>query len=342
MNSKERVLKTLKLLKPDCVPIALYENLVGANMLNMPFGKIFLDGKLLAQSRFVVYEEFGIDIIDIETGVTTVAEACGCIVEYPDDAAPWIKKSILGNLHDISKLQIPDSNNSKAMYANLEAVNIVSNKIGKEVFIIGEADQGPFSLAGELRGMADFYMDLVFEENRKYVHELLEYTTNVVLNYARELMNAGADAICIGESAAGPNLISPEYYELFAKPYDKRLVQVLNKEGIPVIIHMCGQVDKILDSIIDTGAAVIEIDEKTNLNLAKDKCRNKTTIFGAITPATLTFGSKNDIEEEISRNLEICMPDYGYILAPGCTIGANTPLENIRTFVEFGRKYGRY
>jgi len=342
MNSKQRVFTTLNLQKPDRVPIALYEILVAAKMLGRPFGEIFLDGTLLGRSRLLAYEEFGHDIIDVETGIATEAEACGCQVEYPENDAPWIKNHVLEDLKDVSKLKIPDPHNSKAMYANLEAVNIVSGKIGKEVFIIGEADQGPFSLAGELRGMANFYMDLAFSENEEKIHKLLEYTTEVVLGYARALIKAGADAICIGESPAGPGLISPEQYMDFAQPYEKEIIQTLNSEGVLVANHICGCIDKILDLYIDTGADMIEIDEKTDLRLAKDKARNKTTIMGAVAPATLAFGTRDKIEEEVKQNMEICMPDFGYILSPGCVIGGNTPVENIKEFISLGKKYGKY
>jgi len=342
MDSKQRVLKTLNFQKPDRVPIALYENLVASKMINKPFGEIFLNGTLLARSRIAAYEEFGQDVIDVETGIATEAEACGCLVEYPNNAAPWIKKPVLDDLKNTSKLKIPDPHSSRAMFANIEAINILSKKIGKEEIIIGEADQGPFSLAGELRGMERFFMDLAFPENEENIHRLLEFTTEVVISYARALNQAGADAICIGESPSGPGLISPEQFKIFAQPYQKTIIERLNKEEIYVANHICGCVDKIVDPYIDTGADIIEIDEKTNLKLAKDKARNRTTILGAVTPATLTFGSISEIEMEVKENLDICKPDYGYILSPGCVIGANTPIDNIKSFINFGKKYGRY
>jgi len=342
MSLKERTLTTIYFKKPDTVPIGLYEILVGAKLVGKPFGEVFIDGKLLAKSRLLFYEEFGQDIIDIGTGIATEAEACGCEVEYPDNAAPWIKKPILYDLKDVSNLKVPDPYKSRSMYANIEAVSILSKRVGEEVFIIGEADQGPFSLAGELRGMAKFYMDLISDENHKFIHELLEYTSNVFKTYARAISKAGADAVGMGESSAGPDLISPEYYRKFAKPYEKKIIEELKKEDILVAHHMCGNVDKIIDDFIDAGAPMIEIDEKTNLKLAKEKVRNKTTIIGSVSPITITFGSKKEIEVEIIKNLEICMPNYGYVLTPGCVIGANTPIKNIKSFIEYGRKHGKY
>jgi len=342
MKSKQRVTATLNFNKPDKVPIALYEVLVAAKMVNRKFKEVFLDGKLLAKSRLLAYEEFGQDIIDIETGIATGAEACGCLVEYPDDAIPWIKTPVLNSLEDLPELKLPDPYKSRNMLANLEAINIVTEKVGNEVFVIGEADQGPFSLAGELRGIANFYMDLAFVENEEKIHKLLEYTTEVVISYARAISKSGADAICIGEAPAGPSLISPEQYKVFAQPYEKKVIEALHSEGILVANHICGCIDKILDPYIDTGADMIEIDERTNLKLAKDKSRNRTTILGAVAPTTLTFGTKKKIEAEVKENMEICMPDYGYILSPGCVIGANTPINNIKSFISFGRKYGKY
>ena len=342
MNSKQRVLATINFEKPDMVPIGLYENLVATKMMKKSFREIFLNGKLLAESRIHFHEEFGLDIIDVETGIVTMAEACGCSIEYPDDAAPWVKKPVLEELKDVSKLKIPNPYDSRCMYANLEAVNIISEKLGKDVFIVGDADQGPFSLAGILRGLEKFYIDLAYDDNYEVIHKLLEYTSKVWVDYAKAMIKAGADAVRMGESPAGPGLISPDQYKIFAQAYEKEITRKLKEEGIPVINHICGRVDKILDDFINTGADIIEIDEKTDLGLAKNKSIKRVTIKGAVSPNTLTFGSRDEIEEEVMKNIEIFMPGSGYILSPGCSIGASTPPGNIKLFIDLGRKYGRY
>lgn len=342
MNSKQRVVTTINFRKPDIVPLALYESLIGAKMVGKSFDKIFLNGKLLAKSKLVVFEEFGNDVIDIEAGVATEAEACGCLVEYPRDNLPWIRKPILEDLKKISKLKVPNPFKEKPMYEVLKAVNIISGSVGEEAFIIGEADQGPFSLASELRGMERFYMDLNFKGNHKYIHELLKFCSEVFITYARALIESGAHIVCMGESPAGPNLISPDMYNVFAQPYEKMVIEDLRKENILVANHICGWVDPILDNIIETGACIIEIDEKTDLKLAKKKSDHKCSIMGAVPPNIITFGNKKDIEKLVKKNLGECMSEYGFILSPGCVLGANTPLENVKYFIDCGRKYGKY
>ncbi|MBL7176504.1 MAG: hypothetical protein ISS66_11830 [Desulfobacteraceae bacterium] len=44
----------------------------------------------------------------------------------------------------------------------------------------------------------------------------------------------------------------------------------------------------------------------------------------------------------VKNCLEIASGESGYILASGCAIPPNTPLENIQSFMEAADKYGRY
>jgi len=44
----------------------------------------------------------------------------------------------------------------------LKATRIVSTELGKRVFVIGRADEGPFALAAILRGYEQFMIDVAW------------------------------------------------------------------------------------------------------------------------------------------------------------------------------------
>jgi uroporphyrinogen decarboxylase len=62
----------------------------------------------------------------------------------------------------------------------------------------------------------------------------------------------------------------------------------------------------------------------------KDLC-----FYGGIsTQQTLPFGTPDDVRAEIRDRIEMMALDGGYIIAPGITVLADTPPENVLAFVD--------
>ena len=95
MNSKERVEAAIRLERPDRLPVDLHNFLVCAELMGKPYGDVFNSAELIAQSHLKGIAIFGHDMVLVEAGVATLAQSCGCELEYPKDAAPWIKKPLL-------------------------------------------------------------------------------------------------------------------------------------------------------------------------------------------------------------------------------------------------------
>lgn len=76
--------------------------------------------------------------------------------------------------------------------------------IGTEAFIIGRADQGPFSLASMLVGTGEFLVALALPGYEEKLARLLAFAEEVVYRYAVAQMEQGAHLTSIGESIAGP------------------------------------------------------------------------------------------------------------------------------------------
>ena len=60
-----------------------------------------------------------------------------------------------------------------------------------------------------------------------------------------------------------------------------------------------------------------------------------------VTDPMLT-GSPDDVEKDVMRCMEAAKDSGGYILFTEEGLGANTPFENIRRYVEVGKREGRY
>jgi uroporphyrinogen decarboxylase len=92
--------------------------------------------------------------------------------------------------------------------------------------------------------------------------------------------------------------------------------------------------------MVDTGAAILEIDYKADLVKVKAAAIGKTCPLGPIDPSgVMALGSKEDVSYKCQEALRVLAPHGGFILAPGCTLPPDTSAENIHTMIEVARQY---
>ncbi|AOQ23489.1 Uroporphyrinogen decarboxylase [Moorella thermoacetica] len=342
MNSLTRTLMTINLELPDRVPVDLHSFAVAAYSTGKPLGEVFKNGQLMAEAQLNLWERFRHDVILLENGTTAMAEAMGCQVAYPDDIPPKVVEPALKRLEDVDKLRLPDPGSDATLPQLLAATGRVVSEVGQEVFVMGRADQGPFSLAALLRGIDNFMLDLALGIRKELIHQLLEVCTQAIIRLALAQLEAGAHGTSIGDSLAGPSLISPAMYLEYALPYEKKVVEAVKAAGGIISLHICGDTTNIVDKMVESGAQILEIDEKTNLQKAKQVSQGKCCLLGQVSPTALRNETPAEVERLARRTIENAGAGGGLILGPGCAMAADTPLENIEALIRAARIYGQY
>jgi len=358
MNSIERVGAVLGGGVPDRVPVDLHNFMMTAETSGIAFAEFFQDGEAMAEGQIQAWREFGHDVLLIENGTAALAEACGCEVEYLSDSAPVSHGPAIKSLDDLDSLVVPDPYRVHPLKENLKATRIVANEVGDEAFIMGRADQGPFSLAAMLLGMDVFLLQLARSRPRrsrrsraqegdpelaKKLHRLLEFSLEVTTRYAQAQLEQGAHATSIGESLSGPDVCSPEAYREYEWGYAKRMVERLKEQDILLAYHICGDATDIVPDMVATGAAILELDYKIDMPVVKEATRGKTTVLGPIDPSgVMAMGTPEQVEEKCKEAIEILGVGGGLILGPGCALPPITPPENVHAMVEAAKKHGVY
>jgi uroporphyrinogen decarboxylase len=355
MTSIERVEIVLRGGIPDRVPTDLHNFMMTAQASGMPFPEYFRNGEAMAEGQMNAWREFGHDVLILENGTAALAEACGCEVEYMTETAPVAHGPAIKSLDDLDKLVVPDPYKTHPLNENLKATRIVAQELGKKAFIMGRADQGPFSLASMLLGMDVFLYQLALSQRRrlgqgeentdlaKKLHRLLEFSLEVTTRYAYAQIEQGAHITSIGESLSGPDVCSPKTYKEYEWGYAKRLVDRLKEGKIRLAYHICGNATAIVNDMTATGATVLELDYKCDLAKIKQATLGKTTILGVIDPSeVLARGTPEVVRQTTKEALEILAPGGGLILGPGCALPPKTPPANIHAMIETAHRYGRY
>ena len=343
MSSIERVEAVLAGGIPDRVPVDLHDFMVAARASGASFANHFHSSEAMAEGHIASWRHYGHDVVLVESGTASLAEACGVGVEYLADSAPVSFTPALASLDEVDRLVVPDPTRVSPLKENLEATRLVVREIGRQAFVMGRADQGPFSLASMLLGMEGFLMALAVPEQSVGLARLLEFCEEVVYRYAVAQVEQGAHMTSIGESIAGPDVCSPTVYRTLAWPADRRLAQRLAADGIRLACHICGDATPIVADMVATGAAVLELDYKCDLAAVKASTAGQTTVLGVIDPSGIVArGTPEAVDEAAREEVTVLAPGGGLILGPGCALPPETPAENIEALVAAAQRWGRY
>ena len=148
---------------------------------------------------------------------------------------------------------------------------------------------------------------------------------------AKAMIDAGADVIAVEDMMASLDMISPDIYRKLAQPYEKKQVEALDA---PVIIHICGKLDRIIVDIAKTGCAAISVEPVVNVPAALEKFKEEgitTPLVGAVDPVNTLFqGSVEKVKAETAENIA-----KGFaMISPGCAVPPATKTENLTAIVD--------
>lgn len=344
MTSLDRCMTVLHGGIPDRVPVCLENFMHAAAVAGYSVREYCLDGEKMADAHITTWQKFGHDMIDLENGVTALAQAVGCEIDFFDEKSPpWVAKPALESLEQVDMLKPIDPYADGTLPEMLKATRLIAEELGGHVCLLSEADQGPFSLAAQIVDPQEFLVALLKPEKEPYVRKVLEYATEQVLTYARALIDAGAHLTMMGESISGPDVCSPRVYRRFATAYQKRVVETLRAEGKEIGLHICGNATKIIEPMVDTGAIFLQVDYKIDHAVCKEAAQDKTTLIGTVDPSSvLALGTPDDVERAVRADIGYLAQGGGFILSPGCSLPYITPDENVAAFITAAHAYGQY
>jgi MtaA/CmuA family methyltransferase len=338
MNGHQRVSAALRGEQPDRVPVMLHNFMMAAREAGHTMRAFREDPEKLAGSFVRAVETYGYDGVMVDVDTATLAGALGVPLELPEDEPALGRGARLGSLAEVDGLEPPDVGRDPRVGVWLEAVRILVRQVGREVYVRGNCDQAPFSLASMMRGAADWMMDLMDEANRERAFRLLDHCAEAGLQFVRLMAATGAHMVSSGDSPAGPDLVSPRIYRGFAQPWEKRLADEAHRLDLPYALHVCGRTDRILDDMVATGADALELDYKTDARLARDRMKERATFIGNLDPSgVLALGTPELVEARTRELLGVFADTPRFVLNAGCAIPATTPPANLRAMIRAAR-----
>lgn len=339
MNGYERITAVLNDKKPDTTPIMLHNFMMAAHEHGVTMKQFRNDPQVIADSFISSVEKYEYDGILVDIDTVTLAGAVGVPVDFPENQPARSHQGRLESLEDVKSLKPAKIGRYKYIQVWLEAVRLLKEYFKNEKYIRGNCDQAPFSLASMMRGAQNWMLDLMMAEEG-WIIELLEYCTDVTSQFLKLMAQTGCDMLSNGDSPAGPDMISPDMYEKYAFPYEKKVIEVAHEAGLPYTLHICGNTNVILDKMLKTGIDAIELDYKTDIKKIFDIYHDKAVLIGNIDPSgVLARGTVEDVSNKTLELLEIYKGSNKFILNAGCAIPAETPSDNLKTMIKVAREF---
>ena len=301
-----------------------------AKYINKPFGQFCTDHKVLVEGNLRCVEKFGIDILSTMSDPVRETADFGTVLDYPEDDLPHPKQVLLPEIEDVEKLQIFDPHKSVRILDRIHAIELFKKEKGDEYPILGWVE-GPLAESSDLRGINNCLMDIIDEDNEELFHQLMEKCTQQAILCAKAQIEAGAHMIGMGDAAA--SLISRDMYKDVVLPYEKRIVDGIHEAGGIARLHICGDINRILEDIVELNVDIVDIDWMVDMKRAVEILDGISLVNGNVDPvAVILNGTVNDVKNAVKK----CRIESRgkACISGGCEIPKFTPYENLIAFTE--------
>jgi uroporphyrinogen decarboxylase len=229
-------------------------------------------------------------------------------------------------------------------WETLEPVDVSSGEFGnqvKAVELIQKYAHGNVPTMATIFDPAMVADRLCNHELSKYADEspdilvsALDLICEVMIDFARATLEAGADGLFIASQHSTHSSVSDEHYKAFVYPYDLKLISKLRGKAKFIVLHLHArekQEEIRFDKIAKTQGVdgINWEDQSSALSLREGKEKFRGAVLGGIDHNEIFRTATPEVAKE---QVLSAAREAGYerlIVAPGCVITVDTPIENI-------------
>lgn len=325
---------------PDRTPVLLpVESGFMAEFGGVPQREYHDDPRKMLECQAAVSRRFGgLTPLYTDFGVVTEAAAF-CEIFWPDDDSPWALPA-LKTAEDVDSLSIPDFEKDglfPKIIEYFEEMNALANGMGIESLIRNSRGpvgfgtiRGPVVLASMIRGINEFFMDLILAPDK--MHRLLDIATETLLGYLRLQKDrlGGLSVIFMADDVSG--LISPAQYREFFIPYARRIFD--EYKNILTIYHCDSNMAKTVELAPETGAKGFHLGYMHDLSELKRSIGSRICLMGNVAPVHILMrGTPEDVKAAAAECVRKAGAGGGFVLSSGGVIDRGTPPENIDALI---------
>ena len=328
---REEILSLLSGQKIDKVSVfsgLIHVTAEGLENEGLVFHEIHHNASKMAKAAASTYKLTEMPSAALPLDLCAPAEALGASLNFYENGEyrfPQPAKALFGSTKYLNTayFQNADFINKGRLSLICDAIRLLKEDVGNDVVISGMIP-GPYTLLLYLIEPGGLFAEMKREPNA--VLDALFHLSSFLSKIGHAYREAGADFITIHDMGGSAGFIGPSKYEQFVFPSEKDLIERLPK---PCVLSMCGNMDKSMHLLGQTGADAISVDQLTDLKAARLALKD-TMLFGNLDPvATLFRGDEAQVAEAV-RGLKEADVDA---IWPGCDLVPSTPIQNIKAMM---------
>ncbi len=348
MNSRERILTTLRHQEPDRVPIGFeaHEGITrklcdyyGVSGRPALFKALDIDGFSIFAESYVEPRYIGPEPVRLDDGTA-------CNFFGIDSHQRNLPLAFANSAADLGQYRWPSADDFD--YSDIGKRCCEVRKQGW-VVAVGEGGCG-IQHAINLRGYETALVDPLMDPElcEAYMSRMGDF----FVEWNRRWIDAAAGQAdmfrCGDEIGANDRMhLAPESWREFHKPQLRRIFSQAKSKGLIVWFHCCGCCRPVLDDLVEIGVDLWDPvpgyvggnDQKELKRIYGDRL---SFVGGVDQPNIMVNGTPDQVRDEVRRCLDIFAPGGGYILGPSQCLTDDVPLKNAVALFEAAVKYGEY
>lgn len=329
LSPKERLLRVLNKEKVDRPPVICSGGMMNAAIVDVmnttghTLPEAHHDDQLMAELAYDVHEHTGFENLGLPFCMTVEAEVLGSEINFGTLACePKIEREIYPSVSQVEYKNINAMVKSGRVNTVIQAGYRLAQKY-PDIPIIGSLT-GPISTTASIVDPIPYLKEL--RKDKINSHKVTDYVSDFLIQFAKLLVDNGANAICIGDPTATGEILGPKMFEEYAVRYLNKVIDGIHDMGVPVIVHICGNMRMVKHLIPEIKSDAISTDALVNLRLLKEEFPQLTTM-GNLSTYLLELGPN----DKVAQHTEKLVRDGIDIISPACGLSTSSALTNIQT-----------
>ncbi len=224
-------------------------------------------------------------------------------------------------------------------------------------FAVKDAKKGDYPVIGSihLAGMFPYLMmggldkfSINLYTKPKFVEKVTSLVGDTQIKIAKNILDRGVDIIAETDDISGSDgpFWPPNIMKKYIWPATKKMVKICHSKGVPYLKHTDGDIMPVMEEFLEfcefDGINPIE-PQCMDMGEVKRKYGKRLYIKGNVDITwVIPFGTELEVRKDVRRAIDQGAMGGGYIISESNSFHPNCKYENILTYVDEAKKYGKY
>ncbi len=181
-------------------------------------------------------------------------------------------------------------------------------------------------------------------DDQPLVSDLFDKVGAILLAVTERLVQAdrvGAFWMCDDLGFRTGTTLSPNHLRQYVFPWHKKIAEVAHGRGLPVLLHSCGNIEKVMDDLINN----VEIDARhsfedaiTPIEEAVKLYSDRIALLGGVDMDLLARGTEQEVRTRTREIIEKCAPSGRFAIGTGNSVASYLSVDNYLAMIEEARR----